>query len=47
MRQYAWLILVVAGLFETGVGCGDEVYGGFTRLWPSVATAVMIVKKNG
>ncbi|HZY72792.1 MAG TPA: quaternary ammonium compound efflux SMR transporter SugE [Edaphobacter sp.] len=43
MRQYAWAILVVAGLFETGWAIGLKYSEGFTRLWPSLATAVMIV----
>ena len=34
----AWLILVVAGLFETGWAVGLKYSQGFTRLWPSVAT---------
>lgn len=47
MRQYAWAILVVAGLFETGWAIGLKYSEGFTRLWPSVATAIMIVVSMG
>jgi quaternary ammonium compound-resistance protein SugE len=47
MRQYAWAILVVAGLFETGWAIGLKYSDGFTRLWPSVATAIMIVVSMG
>lgn len=47
MKQYAWAILVVAGLFETGWAVGLKYSAGFTRLWPSVATAIMIVCSMG
>ena len=36
----AWLILVLAGLFETGWAVGLKYSEGFTRLWPSVITLV-------
>lgn len=36
----AWFILVLAGLFETGWAVGLKASHGFTRLWPSVWTAV-------
>jgi quaternary ammonium compound-resistance protein SugE len=36
----AWLILFVAGLFETGWAIGLKYSEGFTRLWPSVLTAI-------
>ncbi len=40
----AWLIVIVAGLFEVGWAIGLKYTDGFTRLWPSVATlAAMIV----
>lgn len=35
-----WLILVIAGFFETGWAVGLKYSQGFTRLWPSVATIV-------
>ena len=35
----AWGLLVVAGLLETGWAIGLKYTQGFTRLWPSVATA--------
>lgn len=47
MKQYAWAILVVAGVFETGWAIGLKYSQGFTRLWPSVATAIMIVVSMG
>jgi quaternary ammonium compound-resistance protein SugE len=33
-----WIILVIAGLFETGWAIGLKYSHGFTRLWPSVWT---------
>ena len=35
----AWLILVLAGLFEVGWAVGLKYTNGFTRLWPTVWTA--------
>ena len=39
----AWLILVVAGLFEIGWAVGLKYTDGFTRLWPTVGTAVALI----
>jgi quaternary ammonium compound-resistance protein SugE len=40
----AWLLLVLAGLFEIGWAIGLKYTEGFTRLWPSVGTiAAMII----
>src|SRR5690606_23753268 len=39
----AWGILFVAGLLEIGWAIGLKCTGGFTRLGPTVATAVMLV----
>ncbi|HET6341319.1 MAG TPA: quaternary ammonium compound efflux SMR transporter SugE [Gemmatimonadota bacterium] len=40
----AWVILIVAGLFEVGWAVGLKYTHGFTRLWPSLWTvAAMIV----
>ena len=39
----AWALLVVAGLLETGWAIGLKYTRGFTRLWPSVATAAAMV----
>jgi len=36
----AWLILVVAGLFEVGMVIGLNFSDGFTRLWPSLLMVV-------
>ena len=38
-----WFILFVAGLFEIGWAIGLKYTKGFTRLWPSVGTAVSMV----
>ncbi len=35
-----WLLLVIAGLFETGWAIGLKYTEGFSRLWPSVWTLV-------
>ena len=39
----AWIILFVAGLFEIGWAVGLKYTEGFTRLWPTVWTAVALV----
>ncbi|GIK84593.1 MAG: QacE family quaternary ammonium compound efflux SMR transporter [Betaproteobacteria bacterium] len=39
----AWLVLTVAGLFEVGWAVGLKYTDGFTRPWPSVATAAAMV----
>lgn len=40
----AWLILILAGLFEVGWAIGLKYTEGFTRLWPTVWTiAAMVV----
>ena len=36
----AWTYLLLAGLFEIGFAIGLKHTHGFTRLWPSVATAL-------
>ncbi|NLB64873.1 MAG: quaternary ammonium compound efflux SMR transporter SugE [Lentisphaerae bacterium] len=36
----AWIILAIAGLFETGWAIGLKYTDGFTRLWPTVWTVV-------
>jgi quaternary ammonium compound-resistance protein SugE len=47
MKEYAWAILVVAGLFETGWAVGLKYSQGFTRLWWSVGTVIMIAISMG
>lgn len=39
----AWLLLVLAGLFEIGWAIGLKYTDGFTRFWPSVGTAAAMV----
>ena len=39
----AWIILFVAGLFETGWAIGLKYTDGFTRLWPTVWTVVAMI----
>ena len=36
----AWLIVVLAGLFEVGWAIGLKYTEGFTRLWPTVWTVL-------
>ncbi|WP_260704275.1 quaternary ammonium compound efflux SMR transporter SugE [Edaphobacter flagellatus] len=47
MKEYAWAILLVAGIFETGWAVGLKYTQGFTRLGWSIATGVMIVISMG
>ena len=39
----AWGILFLAGLMEVGWAVGLKYTEGFTRLWPTVGTAVALV----
>ena len=39
----SWSILVVAGLFEVVWAIGLKYTDGFTRLWPSIGTAVAML----
>ncbi len=39
----AWIILIIAGLFETAWAVALKYSEGFTRLWPSVITAVAMI----
>jgi quaternary ammonium compound-resistance protein SugE len=43
----AWITLFVAGLFEIGWAIGLKYTEGFTRLWPTVWTAVALVASMG
>lgn len=43
----AWVLLVVAGLFEIGWAIGLKYTEGFTRLWPSVGTVVAMTVSVG
>ena len=39
----AWLILVIAAVFETGWAIGLKYSEGFTRLWPTIWTLAALV----
>ena len=39
----AWVILFLAGLFETGWAIGLKYTEGFTRLWPTVWTVFAMI----
>lgn len=38
-----WLLLLLAGLCEVGWAVGLKYTNGFTRLWPSLGTALSMV----
>ena len=46
-QSAAWLILFVAGLFEIGWAIGLKYTEGFTRLWPTLLTAVALLASMG
>lgn len=39
----AWVMLIIAGMFEVGWAFSMKQSEGFTRLWPSVLTIVLMV----
>lgn len=39
----AWMLLVLAGLFETGWAIGLKYTAGFTRLWPIIWTILAML----
>ena len=43
----AWVVLVIAGLFEVGWAIGLKYTEGFTRPWPSVATVAAMAVSIG
>jgi quaternary ammonium compound-resistance protein SugE len=43
----AWLVLVVAGLFEVGWAIGLKYTEGFSRPWPTVGTVAAMVISVG
>ncbi len=43
----AWVVLIVAGLFEIGWAVGLKYTDGFTRLYPTLATAASMVISLG
>lgn len=42
-----WILLVIAGLFETGWAIGLKYTEGFTRLWPTLGTVLSMVVSLG
>jgi quaternary ammonium compound-resistance protein SugE len=43
----AWVILVIAGLFEVGWAIGLKYTDGFSKLWPTVGTVLAMVISLG
>ena len=43
----AWVVLIIAGLFEIGWAVGLKYTDGFTRLYPTLATAASMVVSLG
>ncbi len=43
----AWVILVLAGLFEIGWAVGLKYTEGFTRLWPTIGTVASMIISLG
>lgn len=43
----AWVILVLAGLFEIGWAVGLKYTEGFTRLWPTLGTVASMIVSLG
>src|SRR5690606_27499991 len=43
LMSTAWILLLVAGLFEVGWAIGLKYTDGFTRLGPTVATAASMI----
>ena len=39
----AWIILILAGLFEIGWAIGLKYTEGFTRFWPTLGTVVAML----
>ena len=43
----AWVILIIAGLFEVGWAIGLKYTEGFTRFWPTIGTFAAIIISLG
>ena len=43
----AWIVLIVAGLFEIGWAVGLKYTEGFTRMGPTVFTAISLIISMG
>jgi quaternary ammonium compound-resistance protein SugE len=46
-KVMAWVILIVAGLFEVAWAASLKSTEGFTRLWPSIVTILAMVISMG
>jgi quaternary ammonium compound-resistance protein SugE len=42
-RNMAWTLLILAGLFEVGWAIGLKYTEGFSRLWPTIWTALAMI----
>ncbi|OPX62836.1 MAG: multidrug efflux system protein [Methanoregula sp. PtaU1.Bin006] len=42
MAASAWILLIIAGLMETGWAIGLKYTEGWTRFWPSLLTVVLM-----
>ena len=42
-EKMAWIYLFIAGLFEIGWAIGLKYTDGFTKLWPSVITVIIMI----
>jgi quaternary ammonium compound-resistance protein SugE len=43
----AWVVLILAGLFEVGWAVGLKLSDGFSKFWPSVWTVLAMVVSLG
>ena len=43
----AWVVLLIAGLFEVGWAIGLKYTEGFTRVWPTIGTVAAMVASVG
>lgn len=43
----SWILLLLAGLFEIGWAAGLKYTEGFTRLWPTLGTALSMLLSLG
>ena len=43
----AWVVLVLAGLFEIGWAIGLKYTAGFTRVWPTIGTVLAMIISLG
>jgi len=42
MAASAWILLIIAGLMETGWAIGLKYTEGWTRFWPSILTVLLM-----